>query len=186
MGILEEAVFLRLSNFSQRYFILLHFDFQPQRWNGSGMVFLGKYQKPFKWDTKLLWRCEMVSSWWKVSYWKNRHNFDVSSFFRFWSNLACIEEYKKKEEEKLGIGLQLSNIPNPVISKEEIMLELANIPAPGWCYNCICDMNQQHNIFSFYLFCWTPDLALKLGVYSVFVLSQEQQQEPSTKSTRRK
>ena len=74
-------------------------------------------------------------------------------FFRFWSNLACIEEYKKKEEEKLGIGLQLSNIPNPVISKEEIMLELANIPAPGWCYNCICDMNQQHNIFSFYLFC---------------------------------
>jgi len=56
---------------------------------------------------------------------------------RFWSNLACIEEYKKKEEEKLGIGLQLSNIPNPVISKEEIMLELANIPAPDGLYGQI-------------------------------------------------
>jgi len=50
---------------------------------------------------------------------------------RFWSNLACIGDYKKKEEELLGIGLQSANIPYPGLLLLEEKLEEKIDIGPG-------------------------------------------------------
>merc|ERR1719431_1650276 len=43
---------------------------------------------------------------------------------RFWSNMACIDEYKKKEEERIKPGLQLLDVHTP----PELLL--VDAPAP--------------------------------------------------------
>jgi len=50
---------------------------------------------------------------------------------RFWSNLACIGDYKRKEEELLGIGLQPANIPYPGLLVEKEKLEEKLDIGPG-------------------------------------------------------
>ena len=49
--------------------------------------------------------------------------------------MACIGDYKRKEEELLGIGLQPANIPYPglLVEKEKLDIEpgLLDIQPPG-------------------------------------------------------